>query len=310
MEIQNRRVGVLQLTVLALVAMLAVGIVVVWTRQAGLRNTVTAATPTRVEEIQKLLRQLPDQVRLEQAQVQARSQQPEDLIAAVAQLHNGIPLRSALHTQAQEQIRLWNQELIRQAQARAVVGDTRALQAAISLAAGVPPATAGYAEARSRMREWQAQIAPRPEPAISTGSVPRTSSSPEAPLKIGTALSKDSRSWEDLTIERDQKLEDVALLVTSVRIQARGDFQLSVSLTNQSEQRYAFLLSQIKLLDSDGKDHLIEAKLNSGQGIVPVGGTSRLTLYGRGRWQPPYFVQVSEVSGQRNFNLPICPDCP
>lgn len=307
MEIQNRRVGVLQLTVLALVGMLAVGIVVVWTRQSG-PDTATDATPTRVEEIQKLLRQLPDQVKLEQAQAQARSQQPEDLIAAVARLHNGISVRSALHAQAQEQIRLWNQELIRQAQARAVVGDARALQAAISLAAGVPPATAGYADARSRMRVWQAQLAPRPEPA-STGSVQRTPN-PEVPLKMGTALSKDSRSWEDLTIERDQKLEDVALLVTSARIQARGGFQLSVSLTNQSEQRYAFLLSQIKLLDSDGKDHLLEAKLNSGQGIIPAGGTSRLTLYGRGRWQPPYFVQVSEVSGQRNFNLPICPDCP
>lgn len=302
MEFLNRRPSLILLTVGALVAMLAVGALVVIQLRPGPEVSKPSLGAAKVEQLQALLRQLPEQRRLEQALATAGSGLPADLLAATEQLESIKPT-SPVYPVARDQARLWSGQLVAFAEAEAKVGSPEALRSAIALLSQLPPGDI-YAGARTRIRQWQQRLnlATAPPSMIPASDDSRLSLDRSA---VPMPALRPADALRELSPGVEQTLDGVTLAVSSVRIQSTGEYRLNLMFANASSQRFIFLPSLVRLEDTDGADRVERIELNQERGILAPGATARLLLYGRAPWQPPYHLRLEEnrISGQRDFNL-------
>ncbi len=297
MEILGRRPSVLLLTVAALGAMLAVGAILVF-QARPLPNLPKLAPVAKVDTLQQLLRQIPDQAQLEQAQTLASRGSSADLLQAILQLDR-LNKNSAVSTDARRFMHRWSQELIALTLVETQAGSPSSLRSAIALLGQLPKSSEDFGVAQRQVRKWQQQLEIATQPLVSSPTVDSVSVDTTQPLPTSQEPTGTSR---DLTINLEQTVEGIVLQVTGAHLEVSGDFQIFLTLTNNSNQRYTFLPTGIHLEDGGEID-----SLDAGQdkGNILPGAALRLTLSGHGPWQPPYRLRLEESrsSGQRDFNL-------
>jgi hypothetical protein len=297
MEILGRRPSVLLLTVAALGAMLAVGAILVF--QARPLATFPKLAPVaKVDKLQQLLRQIPDQAQFEQAQTLAAQGNSANLLQAILQLDR-LNKNSAVSADARLYMHRWSQELIALARVETQVGSPSSLRSAIALLGQLPKSSEDFGVAQEQVRKWQQQLEIATRPQVSTPTVDSVSADTTQPLPTSQEPTATSR---DLPINLEQTVEGIVLQVTGAHLEVSGDFQIFLTLTNNSNQRYTFLPTGMHLEDGGEID-----SLSAGQekGNILPGASLRLTLLGHGPWQPPYRLRLEESrsSGQRDFNL-------
>jgi hypothetical protein len=297
MEVLGRRPSVLLLTVVALAAMLAVGALLVF-QARPVPNLPKLAPIAKVDKLQQILRQIPDQAQLEQAQTLAERGTSANLLQAILQLDR-LNKTSAVSTDARLLMHRWSQQLIALTLVETQAGSPSSLRSAIVLLGQLPKTSEDFGTAQGQMRKWQEQleIATRPQP--STPAVDSISVASTQPLPTSQEPTAAPR---DLAINLEQAVEGVVLQVTGAHVEASGDFQIFLTLINNSNQRYTFLPTGIHLEDGEEKDPL---EPGQEKGNILPGSSLRLVLSGHGPWQPPYRLRFEEnrSSDQRDFNL-------
>lgn len=303
MELQ-RRASVQFLTITALVAMLGVGVLVTVQLTATPEPPKKPTGGAKVAALQRLLRQIPDQMRLELARDRASSGLAADLVAAVKQVDT-LVARSAVYPLARAEIHRWNRQIIELAQVQAKSETPAAIEAGIDLLLQIPETSGEYAEAQAQIEQWRPLLIAAPPPATVVPPQPIA----VVPKPTVARVSEPTSLFSDIALEGEQTVDSITLRVFSARIQSDGSFQLNAQLTNNSSQRYVFLPGLVKLTDSSEVDRLGRVEMSLDRGIVPPDGVVRLTLNGRSKWQPPYRIRLEEnrISGQRDFNLPVVP---
>lgn len=297
MEILGRRPSVLLLTVVALGAMLAVGAILVF-QARPLPNFPKLAPVAKVDKLQQLLRQIPDQAQLEQAQTLAAQGNSANLLQAILQLDR-LNKNSAVSADARRFMHRWSQDLIALALVETKAGSPSSLRSAIALLGQLPKSSEDFGVAQGQVRKWQQQLEIAIRPQVSAPTADSVSTDATEPTPTSQAPIATDR---DFTINLEQTIEGIVLQVTGVHLEVSGDFQIFLTLTNNSNQRYTFLPTGIHLEDGGEID-----SLDAGQdrGNILPGASLRFTLSGHGPWQPPYRLRLEESrsSGQRDFNL-------
>jgi hypothetical protein len=297
MEGLGRRPSVLLLTVVALAAMLAVGALLVF-QARPVPNLPKLAPIAKVDKLQQILRQIPDQAQLEQAQTLAAQGTSANLLQAILQLDR-LNKTSAVSADAQLLMHRWSQQLIALTLVETQAGSPSSLRSAIALLGQLPKTSEDFGAAQGQIRKWQNQLdtATRPQP--STPSVDSVSVDTTQPIATSQEPTTVPR---DLTINLEQAVEGIVLQVTGAHVEASGDFQIFLTLTNNSSQRYTFLPTGIHLEDGEENDPL---EPGQEKGNILPGSSLRLVLSGHAPWKPPYRLRLEEnrSSGQRDFNL-------
>ncbi|UFP94865.1 hypothetical protein [Gloeobacter morelensis] len=307
MDLAGLRTNLLLFTVAALLAMLAVGALVVFQWRPAPEPQATAA---KVLTLQKLMRQLPQQMQLEQARAVAAGGTSADLLAAVNQAGR-IPPDSFAHAAAQADLRRWSNQLLEQARTQAQTGSPRALQASIAVLERVAPGNPVHTQAQAQIRQWRQALAPAASTAPVVSSAPAPALPPSFAPRLRPLPSKrqtPTSLFEDIQLDVGETRGGVTLSASSVRVQG-NEFVITAHLDNNSNQRYIFLPGLIRLNDAGATDRRTRIDLSLEQGIIPPEGTARLSIHGRGPWEPPYRIVINEnrISGTRDFNLPVMP---
>lgn len=264
MDLAGLRTNLLLFTVAALLAMLAVGALVVFQWRPAPEPQATAA---KVLTLQKLMRQLPQQMQLEQARAVAAGGTSADLLAAVNQAGR-IP-DSFAHAAAQADLRRWSNQLLEQARTQAQTGSPRALQASIAVLERVAPATLSTPRPRPRSASG-ARRSPRPPvPPRSSPQHPRRLCPGFAPRlrPLPSKRQTPTSLFEDIQLDVGETRGGVTLSASSVRVQG-NEFVITAHLDNNSNQRYIFLPGLIRLNDAGATDRRTRIDLSLEQGII------------------------------------------